>query len=116
MPFDRSKYPPDWREIAASVRARAGDKCEGTPHFPDCRAVNGKPHPVTGSRVVLTVAHLDHDTTHNDPENLRALCQRCHLDWDLDYHMANARHTRWLKKLGGQTAKLPLLYEDGSET
>jgi hypothetical protein len=30
-------------------------------------APNGAPHPVTGSRVVLTVAHLDHT-----PENCEA--------------------------------------------
>lgn len=114
MPLQRKRYPDNWKEISLLIRERAGWRCEGTPHFPDCRAANGELHPDTGSRVVLTVAHLDHDTTHNDPKNLRALCQRCHLDWDLDYHMANARHTRWLKKLGGQTAKLPL-YGDDSE-
>ena len=31
---------------------------------------------------VLTIAHLDHDPTHNDPINLRALCQKCHNRWD----------------------------------
>ena len=31
------------------------------------------------ARIVLTVAHLDHAPEHNDPTNLRALCQRCHL-------------------------------------
>lgn len=29
-------------------------------------------------RVVLTIAHLDHDIQNNAEENLRALCQRCH--------------------------------------
>jgi len=28
-------------------------------------------------RVVLTISHRDHDPTHNDEANLRALCQRC---------------------------------------
>lgn len=107
MPFHRDKYPDNWEEISLAIRERAGWRCEGSPRFPDCRAVNGEPSPRTGRRVVLTVAHLDHDTTNNDPANLRALCQRCHLDWDLDHHMANARRTRWLKKLGGQVAELP---------
>jgi hypothetical protein len=39
------------------VRKRSGNRCEGSPLYPDCRAVNGQPHPVTGSRVVLTTAH-----------------------------------------------------------
>lgn len=33
-------------------------------------------------RVVLTVAHLDHDPTNCARENLRALCQRCHNAYD----------------------------------
>ena len=72
-PEDRRLYPPDWPEISRAIREeRAGWRCER------CGAANGLPHPVTGSRVVLTVAHLDHDPTNNDPSNLRALCQRCH--------------------------------------
>jgi hypothetical protein len=29
-------------------------------------------------KIVLTVAHLDHDIENNNYTNLRALCQRCH--------------------------------------
>lgn len=32
--------------------------------------------------IVLTVAHLDQDVNNNSPENLKALCQKCHLDYD----------------------------------
>ena len=39
-------------------------------------------HPVTGSKVVLTIAHLDHTPENCDDENLRAWCQRCHLTYD----------------------------------
>lgn len=94
MPCDYSKYPPNWREIRARVLARAGNKCEGSPAYPDCRAANYQPHPVTGSRVVLTVAHLDHDTTRSHLENLRCWCQRCHLTYDAQQHARNARNTR----------------------
>ena len=52
------------------------------------------PHPETGSRVILTVAHLDHDTTNNARENLRALCQRCHLRYDAQLHAMHAAQTR----------------------
>ncbi len=30
-------------------------------------------------KIVLTIAHLDHDLTNNHYSNLKALCQRCHL-------------------------------------
>jgi hypothetical protein len=105
MPMNRAQYHPDWESISRQIREQAGWRCEGSPRFPECRAEHGSPHPVTGSRVVLTVAHLDHDKANNDPANLRALCQRCHLDWDLDHHMSNARRTRAERKRG---AALPL--------
>lgn len=50
------------------------------------------------SKVVLTIAHLDHDKTNNDYDNLAALCQKCHLGIDLKHHMANARETLIKKK------------------
>lgn len=34
------------------------------------------------TEVVLTVAHVDHDESNNDPSNLLALCQRCHFALD----------------------------------
>lgn len=51
--------------------------------------------------VVLTVAHLDHDTTNNVRSNLRALCQRCHLSWDAKHHAKNAAITRRRKIVEG---------------
>lgn len=35
-------------------------------------------------RVVLTIAHLDHDETNHDVkiDRLRAMCQKCHLTYD----------------------------------
>ena len=91
MPISAEKmtlYPggsirsPEWRAFRAALLARAGDRCEGTPQFPNCRAENGRTHPETGSVVVLTIAHMDHDRRHADPARCRALCQRCHLAWD----------------------------------
>lgn len=75
---NRRLYPPGWKAISLSVRERAGWVCETT----GCGAVNGWPHPITGSKVVLTVAHLDHDPRNCDPSNLRAWCQRCHNRYD----------------------------------
>lgn len=59
-----------------------------------CVAVHLKPHPVTDSKVVLTVAHLDHQPEHCDDDNLLALCQRCHLAYDRDHHRATRAATR----------------------
>lgn len=48
-------------------------------------------------RVILTIAHLDHQPENCDPENLRALCQRHHLAHDHNHHRANAQATRRAK-------------------
>lgn len=93
-PENRSRYPKDWKKISKSVRDLAGNRCVGSPAYPDCRAENGKPHPVTGSTVVLTVGHLDHQPENCALDNLRAWCQRCHLTYDAKNHAANARDTR----------------------
>lgn len=100
MPIDYADYPSDWHEISRRIRfERAGGLCEcngecGAHPGVRCAAEHGQPHPVTGSRVVLTVAHLDHDTAHNADGNLRAMCQSCHLRYDAAHHARNARVTR----------------------
>ena len=94
-PENRARYPKNWKAISLEVRKAAGWVCEGSPGFyEDCRAENGKPHPVTGSIVVLTVAHLDHVPENVARSNLRAMCQRCHLTYDAKHHAANAAATR----------------------
>lgn len=98
MPIDRSRYPRNWPEISRAVRAAAGNRCQF------CGAENHRPHPATGSRVVLTVAHLDDDPQNNDPRNLRALCQRCHLAYDAPIHAAHARET-WRRKRMARLAR-----------
>jgi len=96
---NKGRYPKDWKTvIVPAIRARSGDRCEGSPAFPECRAVNGAPHPLTRSIVVLTVAHLEHDDLETrDLDQLRHWCQRCHLHYDRNFHRANARKTRELK-------------------
>ena len=39
-----------------------------------------------GIRVVLTVAHLNHTPGDDRDENLKALCQWCHLHHDAGHH------------------------------
>lgn len=105
MPVDLSRYPSDWPEISFNIRfLRAGGRCECTGecgrHEGRCEAHQGQPHPVTGTKVILTVAHLGFGTgdKHNKMdvrlENLKAMCQRCHLMFDLDDHIAHAKATR----------------------
>lgn len=48
--------------------------------------------------IVLTVAHLNHDINDNDLSNLKALCQKCHLDYDKEHHKKNSRQTLKNKK------------------
>lgn len=43
-------------------------------------------------KVVLTIAHLDHDTNNNDYSNLKALCQKCHLNYDKEHHKRTRKY------------------------
>lgn len=98
-PEQARRYPRHWKFMVAAVRARAGNRCEGSPAYPDCRAQNGKPHPVTGSKVVLTTAHLERDELETqDLARLLYLCQRCHLTYDAKHHANSARQTRRSRK------------------
>lgn len=81
-PENRARYPKDWKQISLRIREKAGWRCEGSPAYPECRAKNGEPHPVSGSKVVLTVAHLDHIPEHCEDDNLKAWCQKCHNTYD----------------------------------
>lgn len=89
------------RALRRMLMERCGGRCEGTPQFPNCPAVNRRPHPETGSIVVLTLAHMDWDETHADLERCRMLCQRCHNNWDAAHRRANAAKTRRAKKASG---------------
>jgi hypothetical protein len=94
MPIDYSEYPDNWHEVSRRIRfERAENKCEW------CGAENGKPHPVTGSKVVLTVAHLNHEKHDLSGSNLAALCQKCHLGHDLERHIFNRKYGRLTRKL-----------------
>ena len=55
----------------------------------------------------LIAEHVDGDTTNNDPENLRHLCQRCHLTLDAAQHAQNARRTRIARREAAGQTRLP---------
>lgn len=100
MPCDYSKYPPNWKtEIVPRILSRAGEvrgndgqiiveaKCE------KCEVKNHSTKE-NGTRVVLTIAHLDHDSENHDvqDERLRAWCQACHLRCDRHRHVAKRKY------------------------
>jgi len=98
-PENRDRYPPEWPLISLWIRVCAGWRCEW------CAARQGEPHPETGSRVVLTVAHLHDPSPENvEPRNLAALCQRCHLGHDRRHHLAVQAANRRAQM---QTPELP---------
>ena len=97
-PENRGRYPKDWARIRAEILNRAENCCEGSPRWPTCSAENCQLHPETGARVVLTIAHLDHQPENCDPANLRAWCQRCHNAYDAKIRAAGIRSRRRLSQ------------------
>jgi hypothetical protein len=87
-PENKALYPPDWKEIVARIRKRSGGFCEL------CGAENYKPHPITGSKVVLTVAHLNHDPRDCSDYNLKDACQKCHNSYDAPMRAAGRKQRR----------------------
>jgi hypothetical protein len=59
------------------------------------------------TEIVLTVAHLNQTAGDDRDENLKALCQWCHLHHDRAQHTHNSRETRLTRK----DASRPLLQE-----
>lgn len=124
MPMQREHYPADWDAISLRIREREAQRCKfcGVEnHTYGARAIDGSwvPEGETAmrfemgdiseaeyirkpKRIVLTVAHLDHDMTNNDESNLAALCQQCHLRHDAQQHAQNAARTRKRKRYAGQ--------------
>lgn len=100
MPMDRKRYPLNWTEISHYIRfVRGKGRCDW------CGVAHGDIHPLTGAVVVLSTAHLGvpkpdgtrgdkHDTLDVRDENLASLCQRCHLNYDRQDHLATQRANR----------------------
>ena len=99
-PENRSRYPEDWPVISTRIKKRAGGRCEcegecgrGT-HDGRCPNVHGGNAYGTGSKVILTTAHLDHTPENCGDDNLKAMCQGCHLHYDREHHAQTAYRTR----------------------
>ncbi len=71
----KDDYPLNWKEIADQIKEAAGWKCE------HC---NAEHNPAIG--YTLTVHHLNGIKRECNRENLVALCQRCHLRIQAQYH------------------------------
>lgn len=99
-PENAKRYPSNWRDISLAIKDRAGWRCEcegecgrGT-HDGRCPNLHGEPAYGTGSKVILTTAHLDHTPENCDPLNLKAMCQGCHLHYDRDHHAETRAATK----------------------
>jgi 5-methylcytosine-specific restriction endonuclease McrA len=97
LPENKKRYPKNRPEIRAAILQRANNKCE------ICGIENYTVRE-NGSRVVLTIAHLDHTPENCAGENLKALCQKCHNKYD-------AKHRAQTKKRF-MYAKQKLLFEE----
>lgn len=112
MPIkDSSVYPDDWDSIREAIlwrstlwvneeeprhglcrcecegdcgKVHVGYKGDEEHNEYRCREIYGHQGQEMNGKVILTVAHLDHDASignHAD-ENLKAMCQACHLRFD----------------------------------
>lgn len=107
-------YPADWKAISLAIRERSGGRCECEgecglhrthPGPRRCIEVNGRPAIYARGKVILTVAHLNHTPSDCRPENLKAMCQRCHLRYDVDHHRASIQaRVRREREEAGQLA------------
>lgn len=52
-------------------------------------------------KIVLTIAHLDHDEENNEvsDDRLQALCQRCHLKYDATEKARRKKHKQLKNQL-----------------
>lgn len=108
MPIDYAKYPKNWWDLSLHIRTvRAQGQCECSgecglhqthPGPRRCVERNGEKARWANGHIVLTVAHLCHNTACADPEHLRAMCQRCHLRYDSVLHSRHAAETRRRKR------------------
>ena len=122
-PSNRKRYPKHWKEIRSNVQARSGGRCE-------CLGECGISHQWEGDNrcqeeqgafatwrsdkhvvVILTVSHRDHVPEHNDMDNLRHLCQKCHNRYDAKHRALNRAKTIAAKReyQERRQLKIPLL-------
>jgi len=120
MPISKEnklKYPKNWKQISLDVRAKAGNRCEFCDienHSIGFRTKDGefielqpshqvdvyvKENNLKLIKIILTVAHLDHNPENNNPKNLKALCQKCHLNYDKEQHLKTRQKNKFKNQL-----------------
>lgn len=79
----REPSPQEWDMIYNRIKYSGSNMSESIKHFGFIR-------------VVLTIAHLNHDKDNWDvkDEELKAWCQKCHLDYDRARHTENRKYGR----------------------
>lgn len=103
------EYPAGWYDFSQRIRfERAGGRCECTgecglhsthPGRRRCVEEHGRMAVFAAGRIVLTVAHLcDCNPLCAIEEHVKAMCQRCHLRVDAEFHAKHAASTRMRKK------------------
>jgi 5-methylcytosine-specific restriction endonuclease McrA len=90
----KNGYPKNWKAISAEIIKRSGGQCECTGECAlhrgkRCVEKNGHKAKWANGKIVLTVAHRNHYPPDCRPENLMALCNRCHLRYDTMLHKRN---------------------------
>lgn len=94
--WNASRYPADWKEIGSEIRNRSKNaygeeqcECRGQclKHRGRCGEINRTWARYRRSKgrikVRFTVAHLCHTPACDDRMHLRAMCEPCHLIYDL---------------------------------
>ena len=127
--FKKFYTGPEWKAIRERILRRSKNKCEqcrvpnharvfraiaGMWRLTECGAPWHRNHGGVTThepginrevRIVLTIAHLNHKAGDDRPENLKALCQWCHLNYDRLHH----KETRSIRK----DALRPIQWEAG---
>jgi predicted nucleic-acid-binding Zn-ribbon protein len=123
-PENKNRYSKDWKQISERIRfVRAGNKCEtcGVKNYETgyrdltgkfwtvqeimdllddtgydifCHELSHIDVDVKPIKIVLTVAHLDHQPENNDDSNLKALCQKCHNNYDRSHRNETIKNER----------------------
>ena len=93
---NEARYPKNWNtEIRPMILKRANNRCEFCGVENHTYRLNEK----TGKMayIVLTIAHMNEVIEDVRPENLRALCQRCHNRYDVEHRKRTREMTRLAK-------------------
>lgn len=105
---NKKLYPENWKDIRNDILKRANNKCEfcGVKNYSiGYRDEFGNFIETLNTdkkliKIILTIAHLDHNPQHNDYNNLRALCQKCHNNYDKEHRKETRRKTKLKHKVG----------------